>query len=302
MFAVTAADEKFKPILDLWEERVIACGMTPVIYDLGGLGRGQSFIPMVKGYNLFRLQGYYSTLASGQYKSRAVHKPLICEHAAKELAAPFLYLDMDAILRGEPTKMYGDWAVGVTVRPPSEWDRTTDEKRSYLGKINAGVLWFNNMPDSRDFIAAWKKMTLEEENDQRALNLLLAQIERDQLLKEFGAMPFPTEIYNNYYTDGIDRAVIVHLKNNEWQGKTTDELRERCKLIPPVERDENDVYFSLIDDSMFDIFDLVNSFDCDNEMMRSFEPGSAVANDDPIEDGQDIPEATSFTPASIQGS
>ena len=85
MYAVTAADEKFRPIIDLWEERVIACGMTPVIYDLGELGRGEPFIPLVKGYETFRKEGYYQLLANGQYKSRAVHKPFIIAHALEQL-------------------------------------------------------------------------------------------------------------------------------------------------------------------------------------------------------------------------
>jgi hypothetical protein len=240
---ITAADEKFKPIIDLWQRRVYACGLVPLIYDLGGLGRGMPLPLSLPGFDNFRNHGFYLTLGDGSYKSRAVHKPSVVMRAMRETQASLLYLDTDAFLRGVPSKMEGDWDVCVTVRPTSEQDRTTDEKRSYIGVLNAGVIWFNYTAASLTFASEWHRQTLMEMNDQRALNLMCQNVQVGVVTTvempdgtAVRVMAVPTIVYNNYYNEGVSKAAVVHLKNSEWVGKTTEQLCKRIKVL--VDRED----------------------------------------------------------------
>jgi hypothetical protein len=236
-FVATAADEKFKSVIKFWQDRVYACGLIPLIYDLGGLGRGTPLTTNLPGFDNFRKFGYYITLADGQYKSRAIHKPFIAMRALRESQSSVLYLDTDAFLRGVPTKMEGDWDVCVTVRPTTEQDRTVEEKRSYIGLINAGVIWFNYNSASLLFSEEWHARTLEEMNDQRALNLMCQNVKVGEVTRItlrngtlVRLMGVPTVRYNNYY-ERVTNASVVHLKNKEWMGKTSEELARRCGVL-----------------------------------------------------------------------
>jgi hypothetical protein len=233
---VTAADDKFKSVIGFWQDRVEVCGLTPVVYDLGGLEVGRPLDLSLPGFGNFRQHGYYLTLADGTYKSRAVHKPSVVIHALREHREDVLYLDADAFLRGVPTKMEGDWDVCVTIRPTSEQTRTSDDKRSYLGLLNAGVIWFARTAAALHFVGEWHALTLQEMNDQRALNLLCQNVRVGQVTTvnvngfDVRVMAVPTGVYNNYYNEGVNRAAVVHLKNAEWVGKTPEELCRRCKV------------------------------------------------------------------------
>lgn len=308
-YVVTGADDKFSSVIQFWSDLVTDCGLKPVVYDLGGLGSGKPVeqnLKFIKGFENFRKEGHYQLLANGTWKSRGVHKPHIVQMAFEELQEPFLYLDADAFLRGVPTKMEGDWDIAVTVRPPKERDVTREEKRSFIGKINAGVMWFNNTGPARLFIQAWKQLSNEEKNDQRALNLMLSNIEVGQVTEiEVRANPFafggepemikvrvmgvPTTVYNNYYTTGVESSSVVHLKNNEWKNYSLkadfDGLRRRLALPPKNAYYEGESY--CYDDSGIDLldwhtmwlmYDLTFNSNDDVPVGYSFDPVAEVAD------------------------
>ena len=249
-YVVTAADEKFNPIIGFWRERVRTCGLTPIIFDLGGLTSRFSsfkntykFEATVPKFDQFRENGYYQTLADGAYKSKAIHKPAVISEAMKVISKggkeeSFLYLDADAFLRGVPTSMEGQWDICVTLRPTSEQKKISDEKRAFIGLINAGVIWFNNTSAATEFMYEWYDRTYQEMNDQRALNLICQEAEIGKVKvislkngKKVRLMAVPTILYNNYYKEGVDKALVVHLKDNEWKGMTIEQLKARCELV-----------------------------------------------------------------------
>jgi len=231
MYAVTAADSRFTPIIELWEERVIACGMTPVIYDLGGLGRGE------------QVQLRYAQVDV----TPRWHRLLAINQAIKALPAPFLYLDPNCILRGQPSKMFASqWDVALTVRPN--------------GRIDTGVLWCNGYDDQlAPFMRAWgeKMATSDDLSDADALCQLIPVIKPGVLYTSLGIRftLFPARLYNNDGL-GVHRSVIVRLQDGEWKDLTRQQLNERCGLwfLKPIDAD---VYMSFIDDSKLDNKDLL---------------------------------------------
>jgi len=220
-YVVTAANGRFRTAIDFWKHCVERLGLTPVIYDMGGLGIGtdvqQYLTQTVSGFGNLK-EGVYEVL-EGVWKSKGLHKPWIIKRAMADLGEPFLYLDADAFLRGVPKRMEGSWDIGVTVRPKAEWGSPTDVTAKYRGKINTGVVWVSNTPNAAHFVDLWCGLTTD--NDQIVLNRLCQDVRVGETVKQIyttgvaDVRGFPGELYNSPVPDkGV---VIVHLKNDRWQ-------------------------------------------------------------------------------------
>lgn len=255
MFAVTAGDVRHKAIIGLWEERAIACGLTPVIYDLGGLGRGELFTTamLTKMPPLMEqaiLRGGMTIIPPSPIK--------IIEKALDDLEGHFVFTEPDCVFRGFPSKLVGDWAVGVTVNPKAKWDAE--------GRIDPAVLYFSDGPDCRDFIAAWKALVDKDVTDAQALSVLLPDIKRGGHVTVYGpnhqvkVQAFPREIYNCRSDEDVRRAVVVNLANEEWAAATTDELAGKCSLTHgPIKT--GGVYERFVDDGTYDLGRFVREAD-----------------------------------------
>lgn len=308
MKVVTAADAKFKDIIGFWAAQVEDIGLTHQIYDLGGLGQGKPIdLSHLPNFDLFIQTGHYQQLGPEAYKSHGLHKPAIVRQAFEDAFNPLediLYLDADAFLRGVPTGMSGQWDVCVTVRPTTEQKRTTEGKRSWIGLINAGVIWFNGSDAAKDFIDEWETRTLEEINDQRALNILCKNAKVGQVTTitlrngtVVRLMGVPTEIYNNYYIQGAENACVIHLKNNEWQGKNQEQLLRRIRWTRYSEE-----YY--LDDSEIDLLAYYNNYlvldlfsqtiDENPDIIEDFVPNTIP--EDPNESPETFPAPEDFTP------
>lgn len=257
MRVITAADRKFASIKDFWKEQVESVGLANHYYQLEDLSLN------LPGNETFVSNGYYVELGEGKYKSRGVHKPFVVKQAIRDFDEDLLYLDADAFLRGQPNLMAGDWDVCVTVRPTTEQNRTSEDKRSWIGVLNAGVIWFNNTHQSRQFVDEWADRTLEEMNDQRALNLMCQAVQVGKVATctlrngtSVRIMGVPTEIYNNYYMQGVEKAAVVHLKQNEWQNLSRDQLLKRIQKLR-LDEDSDFIYF---EEDGIDLLDYYDSY------------------------------------------
>ncbi len=183
MFAVTGGHACHSDIIKLWEQRVIACGMTPIIYDLGGLGCGTPSL-------------------SDPSRSGTIEKAL------GDLGGNFIYTDPDILFRGFPSQLIGDWSVGVTVRPKCEWSKTN--------RVDAGVIYLSVGPECEEFVKLWRSLSSRVKDDERAINMLLADIQRTGFVNvhsldyKIKVQSFPTEIYNCPVGGGVQRAIAVH--------------------------------------------------------------------------------------------
>lgn len=243
MFAVTAGDYRFGNVIDLWEQRAIAVGLTPVIYDLGGLGRGEPFTPPVNAL------------------------PFLVEKALKDLEGHFVFTTPDALFRGNPTQLVGNWPVAVTVRPKSQWQRHD--------RIDPGVMYLSDGPDCLEFIKLWWSLTTRFQNDAgRALSVLLSNIQRggsvslqSEACPDIKVQAFPTELYNNSDPAGMQRAVIVRAGAGvldshklEWLGLNIDGITR------------GGVYKTFVNDADFNITRLVQEADAPH-VAAEVEPG-----------------------------
>jgi hypothetical protein len=197
-----------------------------------------------------------------------------------------------------------DWDICVTVRPTSEQKKITEAKRSWLGIINAGVIWVNNTQASRRFLDEWAVRTLVELNDQKTLNLMCQNVKVGEVVTiklEDGTpvkvMGVPTEIYNNYYINGVENACIVHLKHDEWVGKTYDQLLNRIKFSR-IESEFDEYYF---DDSGIDLLDFATAYTA-YAIMDTVEELTGVIVDIIDEAVTEIEETFDSTPATDGGS
>lgn len=228
MFAVTGGTAKHSEIIRLWEQRAIACGLTPVVYDLGGLGYGNP------------------SLASPT-------RPGTIEKALADLDGHFVYTDPDALFRGIPSQLVGDWPVAVTVRPKSEWAK--------VDRIDAGVMYFSDGPDCQEFVKLWLSLTARVGNDQRALNMLMADVKRSGFTTvhsadcEIKVQSFPTELYNCPVGSGVHRAIIVRAGDTP-----EDQLVGACGLSHGVVK-PGGVYETFVSDGDYQISRFVKERD-----------------------------------------
>jgi hypothetical protein len=212
MMIVTAADWRFKSSAENLRHSAKEFGYQFQAYDLGELGFG---IPHIVTNDQFIKNGFYNyALPRMGWTSKALHKPAIVARALKEFNDFVVYLDADTFLCDKIDEVIGDYSVGVTVR-------RQEEPCSIIGRINAGVIFFN--ANAIDLVSEWAELTEELKNDQQALNKLHQK--HPHRFREF-----PTDLYNWYYfAEPRGNAKILHFKDNkhEMGGYIDDARRKR---------------------------------------------------------------------------
>lgn len=209
----------FRAIIEATAAKAKACGYTPVIYDLGGLGIGEKFAVEDK---TFAEQGFYKEVKKG-YKSKSLFKPAIVKHCLETHTQFTVYIDGDAQLFDRIDEIQGDdYDIGVTLRAPSELE--SDWYANYgdiAGYVNAGVIFFNATPATLKFVDLWDKITHEVGNDQKALNKLVSPIEYPKVnsiltMNGVRIKYFPGKQYNYYhFNEGLAPDIkIVHFKGD----------------------------------------------------------------------------------------
>lgn len=177
-------------------------GYPVVVFDLGGLGFGEQYF--IDNHS-FQTTGYYHKFDE-KHSAPSIHKPELIKKFFVDSGEPFLYLDADIIMMKKVDELFGDFDIGLTVRPDWEMEKIIPFEVSpiYSGYINAGVMSFNNTPQTLSFIEEWEQMTEETGDDQKALNIMLKDyfpliaggtIERKGVKYRF----FDTQRYNHYY-------------------------------------------------------------------------------------------------------
>ncbi len=219
MVILTGATRQYGNFITYATAQANKLGYRVEIYDLGGLGYGidwetdQQFID----------HGFYVQI--GNWRSRALHKPLMVKHCLQSKKKFIAYLDADAILADTIDEVAtDDYDIGVTVRRPGETCNDADY-HDFFGRINAGVIFFNNTPASINFCECWEKKTLDLQNDQRALNKLINPHDNDINsgdtfnVGDVRIKCFSTEIYNFYYfpESPSPGTKILHYKDGLWK-------------------------------------------------------------------------------------
>jgi hypothetical protein len=185
MRIVSAGDFHVKHFLNNLSESLSSIGCELTVFDLGGLDFG---IP----YHVENV------------KSTCMHKPQMIMKALDLFNDKWIvYLDADTMMLSPINEIQeGDYDVGVTLRRP-------DEKISRdWGRINAGVIFFNNNANTRKFVVDWDKKTQQLGDDQAALNEIFESKNKQVRFKTF-----PTDVYNFYYfNETFNLAKILHFK------------------------------------------------------------------------------------------
>lgn len=213
MIVLIAADWRFKTSADYLKESAERFGYKVQAYDLGNLGFGK---PYDTCNDNFVHYGYYCMAnESIGWKSKGWHKPNIILDCLKTAKETVVYMDADTVLLSPIDEITGSYDIGVTVR-------RTNEGQARIGRINAGVIFFNH--GAIDLVEAWANLTVRYSNDQKALNEL-------HQLHEYRFKTFPTDIYNYYYfSEGLGEAKILHFKNDHQskiEGFIHDQRRQR---------------------------------------------------------------------------
>lgn len=155
------------------------------MYDLGGLDIGEKFEPE---------EGDVEPTIGERAFPPCIFKIQIIRKELKNHES-VMWLDGDALLQKEITEPPKDNEVVLT-------ERREKHNNPLAGRINAGVMFFNNTPD--EFLDVWEKKARQMRTDQGALNNML-----DNWDIEF----VPCDLYNNFYFDGTEQdAYVVHYK------------------------------------------------------------------------------------------
>jgi len=218
---VTAGDWKFREILRLSQDQSAKFGYEHTTYDLGNLGFGLH-------WNVRNLT-YHS-----------VHKPSMILHRLASLrdGEVLCYLDGDAVaIKSIHSIETAVFDVAVTVRDSRDikriWSRGDDgDLRSWLGCINAGVMFFRKTNAAICFCETWHERTAEFGDDQAALNCLLnpdQKILGDDHLVIMPALKLRTlrsDKFNwgHWPEEPLPETRVVHCKGYSWQG-TLDRLK-----------------------------------------------------------------------------
>lgn len=219
MIILTAANKKFKKIVELSIKNTIKLNYKPVIYDLGNLGYGKPYI--VKSQT-FQKDGFYCHI-NNTWKSKAIHKPQIIFDALLEYKKTIVYLDAGAVPYQHLNEIKEkDFDIGLTIRRESEFlNEPVEDHRFVMGKINAGVMFFKYTQQTIKFLSKWIRMSETHKNDQLALNIILnLDFQRNHLISynELKILTVPTDIYNFYYFKEVcpSNVKIIHYKNDIW--------------------------------------------------------------------------------------
>lgn len=236
---VTAGTEAYRPVIMRQLHHASILGVQSVIFDLGGLGMGQRWD--VKDANFLREGVYWR---DGGWPTKAIHKPgilldLITQRPSDE--SHYVYLDADAIPLDRLDLPHQDFDVGVTWRPHAERKPEGHPYHTYLGCVNAGVVFFRGA--ARPFLEEWTRRTLLARNDQYALNSMIGDKLRVGEVREvegvkvrcfgpewnqtFAAKDTPLELTTR----------IVHFKSQSWD-KYAAFPAAPCIILPEWDRRE----------------------------------------------------------------
>lgn len=219
MIIVTAANYRYKKIIDLFKKQVDKLNYESIIYDLGDLNCGKKF--KVDDVS-FQEKGYYCEI-NNSWKTKAIHKPKIIYDALNDCKKTIAYLDADAIIYKNLEEIdNADFDLSFTIRRKNElFNEPKSNHKIIMGNINAGVMFFKYSKKTMNFIESWNKLSQIKKNDQLALNTILnKKLPRCgfSFFNDLKILSLPTEIYNFYYFSEVYplNVKIIHYKNNLW--------------------------------------------------------------------------------------
>ncbi len=193
-------------------------GYTPVVYDLGSLGMGESFHVDDQS---FAAKGYYEREVKRGYKTKSLFKPKLIKLCMSKYNDLVVYLDGDAQLCGKIDEVdTNSYDVGVTLRDPSELQNAWHQEHFDIVRyLNAGVIFFRPTPSTKKFIDTWQEMSQNLGNDQKALNRLACLDDYPEpnsvlVINGVRIKYFPCKQYNFYYFEEgiVPNTKILHFK------------------------------------------------------------------------------------------
>jgi len=187
---VIAGDKNFKYFVDTAIEHIKGVGYQVLVYDLGNLGYGKSFI------------GRYGSKEGAKIPC----KPHIIRDALNDIDDDqyLVWFDADALIFDRIDEIQTEYDIGVTVRQPKQVENTNP--------INAGIVFIKKNKRSIKFIDQWIELSDKDISDQPPLNQLAKVVcaDRGNTVSRDGVKikVFPCEIYNNFYFAKKDKPGI----------------------------------------------------------------------------------------------
>lgn len=187
---VIAGDKNFAAYVAKGKETTEALGYEVLVYDLGGLGYGTSFIGRV----------------SDEVNAKIPCKPHIILDALSSVDDNeyLVWLDADAIIIDKIDEIQADYDIGVTVRQPKAVENTMP--------INAGIVFVRKTQSATEFLKKWIELSDRGISDQPPLNQLAsvvcADIGSTVIRDKTKIKIYPCTIYNNFYFAKKDRPGI----------------------------------------------------------------------------------------------
>lgn len=240
MKIITAADFKFKDIVNLSINQTKLAGYNTHIYSISNsLGFGEPFdtneynLDLINNLNIcqeLNLKQYYRKLNENNELElipigRLAYKPYIIRDSLKYNEF-IVWLDADAFIIKDIDEINDNsYDIGITIRP--EIERVNCIYPILNGYINAGVLFFNNTENTKNFINEWIKEIPKTKflSDQEALNRIILKYKPNYQFNDVGEIftinnikikTFSTREYNWYYypEEPLENTKIIHIKNN----------------------------------------------------------------------------------------
>lgn len=178
MIFVTGADWRFLDEVQEWRYAIEMWGYKTAVYDLGNL----SVCDAIRGFEVkdhnFKLRGWFNCIGGGWF-STGMWKPKVILDAMERFKDEdyIIYNDADTRLQ-QPINNRFDFDIGVVRR---EEDRNNMDKNSMKvflrGNHNAGVIFFRNCPEVKEFVREWEVMKEKYQNDQAGLHMMLMNTE-----------------------------------------------------------------------------------------------------------------------------
>lgn len=211
---ITAADANFKEMIEVTVRSCESIGYDTLIYDLGGLGYGNTFNAKV----------------SDKIGAKISSKPSIILDALDKIDADnyVAWLDADTIIWNRIDEITNlDFDIGVTVRRP----KTQENDQP----INAGVIFIKNSQEAHEFVKRWEMHCNKSHSDQVELNKICnvtsEDIGKTIFKNNIKIHVFPCDIYNNFYFKKPQlHAKITHYKTKHrfrWPERTTKKLPKK---------------------------------------------------------------------------
>lgn len=197
ILVVIAGNQRFRPYVANADRTTRALGYQTLVFDLGDLGMGETFLGRVSDIPLHTIPC----------------KPHMLREACRRVpeSSYVVWQDADAIMQDRIDEIRQDFDIGVTMR-------TKFSKDPRVGAINAGIVFVRNTAAARDFLDLWAAKSDVLDGDQSALNALipLTQQDRDQCVSRQGAQVqvFSCAVYNFFdFKNDTSGAKILHYKS-----------------------------------------------------------------------------------------